>query len=103
MARINTNVAALTAQRGLAKTQRQLNDTLQRLSTGLRINRGADDPACLIAYRQGPPQEPAVGAVAGSPEAVLDLVGFARVHAAEPSVVRPLTVVGVQPLRPAVA
>jgi len=49
MARINTNVASLTAQRGLARTQRQLADTLQRLSTGLRINRGADDPAGLIA------------------------------------------------------
>ena len=49
MARINTNVAALAAQRGLAKSQRQLNDTLQRLSSGLKINRGADDPAGLIA------------------------------------------------------
>src|SRR2546423_11851937 len=49
MARINTNVSALTAQRGLAKSQRQLSDTLQRLSSGLRINRGADDPAGLIA------------------------------------------------------
>ncbi len=49
MARINTNVAALTAQRGLAKSQNQLNSTLQRLSTGLRINSGADDPAGLIA------------------------------------------------------
>src|SRR5690349_21454507 len=49
MARINTNVASMTAQRGLATSHRQLNDTLQRLSTGLRINRGADDPAGLIA------------------------------------------------------
>src|SRR5512144_2411745 len=49
MARINTNVAALTAQRGLSKTQKTLSDTLQRLSSGLRINRGADDPAGLIA------------------------------------------------------
>ena len=49
MARINTNVASLTAQRGLAKSQKSLNDTLQRLSSGLRINRGADDPAGLIA------------------------------------------------------
>jgi flagellin len=49
MARINTNVASLTAQRGLQKSQKNLNDTLQRLSTGLRINRGADDPAGLIA------------------------------------------------------
>ena len=49
MARINTNVASLTAQRGLANSQKTLNDTLERLSTGLRINRGADDPAGLIA------------------------------------------------------
>jgi len=49
MARINTNVGALTAQRGLAKSQAALGDTLQRLSSGLRINRGADDPAGLIA------------------------------------------------------
>ncbi|HEY7090830.1 MAG TPA: flagellin [Tepidisphaeraceae bacterium] len=49
MARINTNVASLTAQRGLAKSQKTLSDTLQRLSSGLRINRGADDPAGLIA------------------------------------------------------
>src|SRR5690348_11131900 len=49
MARINTNVASLTAQRGLAKSQQAMSGTLQRLSTGLRINRGADDPAGLIA------------------------------------------------------
>src|SRR5688500_6337175 len=49
MARINTNVASLTAQRGLSRTPTQLNSTLQRLSSGLRINRGADDPAGLIA------------------------------------------------------
>ncbi|HEX8916003.1 MAG TPA: flagellin [Humisphaera sp.] len=49
MARINTNVASLTAQRGLASSQKAMSSTLQRLSTGLRINRGADDPAGLIA------------------------------------------------------
>jgi flagellin len=49
MARINTNVASLVAQRGLNSSQKNLNETLQRLSSGLRINRGADDPAGLIA------------------------------------------------------
>jgi flagellin len=49
MGRINTNVASLTAQLGLQRSQKSLGDTLQRLSTGLRINRGADDPAGLIA------------------------------------------------------
>src|SRR3954463_1025035 len=49
MARINTNVSSLTAQRGLAQSQKAMNNTLQHLSSGLRINRGADDPAGLIA------------------------------------------------------
>lgn len=49
MSRINTNVGALIAQTRLARSQSQLSETLQRLSTGLRINRGADDPAGLIA------------------------------------------------------
>lgn len=48
MTRINTNVAALTASRNLASSQRSLQTSLERLSTGLRINRGADDPAGLI-------------------------------------------------------
>src|SRR3954451_5131224 len=49
MARIHTNVSSLVAQRGLASSQKNMNETLQRLSSGLRINRGADDPAGLIA------------------------------------------------------
>ncbi|MBC7783349.1 MAG: flagellin [Burkholderiales bacterium] len=49
MSRINTNVSALTAQRGLSRSQQALGATLERLSSGLRINRGADDPAGLIA------------------------------------------------------
>jgi flagellin len=49
MARINTNVASIRAQQGLAASQQTLNNTLLRLSTGLRINSGADDPAGLIA------------------------------------------------------
>jgi flagellin len=49
MARIETNVASLIAQNALANSQASLNTSLQRLSTGLRINSGADDPAGLIA------------------------------------------------------
>ena len=48
MARINTNVPAIVAQRTLRSTQRDLQVSLERLSSGLRINRGADDPAGLI-------------------------------------------------------
>jgi flagellin len=49
MVRINTNIPSLTAQVNLARSSRDMNSTLQRLSSGLRINRGADDPAGLIA------------------------------------------------------
>lgn len=49
MSRINTNVASLIAQRVLGQNNKNLNVALERLSTGLRINRGADDPAGLIA------------------------------------------------------
>ncbi|MBK8914423.1 MAG: flagellin [Phycisphaerales bacterium] len=48
MARINTNVSALIAQRNLNTSYSKLNSTLERLSTGLRVSRGKDDPAGLI-------------------------------------------------------
>lgn len=48
MARINTNVPAIVAQRTLQESHRDLRLSLERLSSGLRINRGADDPAGLI-------------------------------------------------------
>jgi flagellin len=52
MSTINTNVAALVAQQGLASSQKSLNTALQRLSTGLQINSGADDPAGLIVSNE---------------------------------------------------
>lgn len=44
---INTNVASLNAQRNLTKSQDSLATSLQRLSTGLRINSAKDDAAGL--------------------------------------------------------
>ncbi len=44
---ITTNVASLNAQRNLDKTNRELNRSLARLSSGYRINTAADDPAGL--------------------------------------------------------
>ena len=49
MARINTNIGSLVAQRQLNRTNQELNLALERLSTGLRINTGEDDPAGLIS------------------------------------------------------
>lgn len=44
---INTNVASLTAQRNLGMSQASLNTSIQRLSSGLRINSAKDDAAGL--------------------------------------------------------
>jgi len=48
MSRINSNVPSLVAQRHLTVAQRALGLSLERLASGLKINRGADDPAGLI-------------------------------------------------------
>lgn len=44
---INTNIASLNAQRNLSTSQSSLNTSLQRLSSGLRINSAKDDAAGL--------------------------------------------------------
>ena len=62
MSRIVTNVQSLVAQRVLGAQNRELNQALTRLSTGLRINRGADDPAGLIASETLRSQKVAIGA-----------------------------------------
>ena len=49
---INTNLASLNAQNNLTKSQSSLTTSLQRLSSGLRINSAKDDSAGLaIASR----------------------------------------------------
>jgi len=42
---INTNIASLNAQRNLGTSQSALNTSIQRLSSGLRINSAKDDAA----------------------------------------------------------
>lgn len=49
MSRINTNIPSLIARRVLTGQNDKLNTALARLSTGMRINSGRDDPAGLIA------------------------------------------------------
>jgi flagellin len=44
---INTNIASLTAQNNVDKTQNALTSAITRLSSGLRINSAADDAAGL--------------------------------------------------------
>src|SRR5678815_3227821 len=45
--RVNNNIAALNAYRNLSVTQGQMSKSLEKLSSGYRINRAADDAAGL--------------------------------------------------------
>ncbi|MGH2628828.1 MAG: flagellin, partial [Anaerolineales bacterium] len=50
--RINTNVGALEALRNLSASDRMQRRSLERLATGLRINRASDDPSGLVISEQ---------------------------------------------------
>lgn len=49
---INNNVSSLTAQNNLFRTSGMLGKSLERLSSGLKVNRGADGPAALVISEQ---------------------------------------------------
>ena len=49
---VNTNVASLTAQRNLSNTQGTLSTSLQRLSSGLRVNSAKDDAAGMFSIER---------------------------------------------------
>jgi len=66
MSRINTNVQSLIAQRVLTANNKSLNQSLERLSTGLRINRGKDDPAGLIASENLRSEKASISAAIGN-------------------------------------
>jgi flagellin len=49
---VNTNVSSLIAQNSLDKNSVMLAQSLQRLSTGLKINSGADGPAAFVISQE---------------------------------------------------
>ncbi len=49
---INTNIASLTAQRNLSSSQGSLQTSLQRLSSGMRVNSAKDDAAGLFSIQK---------------------------------------------------
>jgi flagellin len=50
--RINNNIAAINAHRNLTLTTRQLSSSMEKLSSGYRINRASDNPAGLVISEQ---------------------------------------------------
>ena len=48
MATINTNMSANIAANSMLRNERMMTSTMERLSTGLRINSAKDDAAGLV-------------------------------------------------------
>jgi flagellin len=78
MSRINTNVQSLLAQRVLGRNQFNLGNSLERLSTGLKINRGKDDPAGLIASENLRSEIKSINAAIGNSERADQVVNIAE-------------------------
>ena len=78
MSRINTNISSMTAQRVLGQNNRSLGTSLERLSTGLRITRGKDDPAGLIASENLRAEKAAIGAAISNSERADQVVNIAE-------------------------
>ena len=78
MSRINTNVASLLAQRNLNASNTAVNKSLERLSTGLRINRGSDDPAGLIASERLRSEKVALQSAISNSTRATNLIGTAE-------------------------
>ena len=49
---VNTNVSSLTAQRSLAESSNMLDQAMERLATGSKINRASDDAAGLAIVQR---------------------------------------------------
>ena len=78
MSRINTNVASQIAQRVLGNNNQGLNQSLERLSTGLRVNRGKDDPAGLIASENLRAEKTSIGKAITNAERADQVVNIAE-------------------------
>ncbi len=74
MGRINSNIPAVSAGFQLGRNQKTLAVSLQRLSTGLRINRGSDDPAGLIVSERLRSEISAVTQAIGNSERAINVI-----------------------------
>lgn len=78
MSRINTNVPSLVAARILNKNNSTLQTALERLSTGVRINAGKDDPAGLIASERLRSETTAISAAIDNAHRADNLISVAE-------------------------
>ena len=83
--KINTNVAALTAQEANANTNKALQASLEKLSSGLRINKASDDASGLAIADKLRTQASSIGQGISNANAGVSLVQIADKAMAEES------------------
>ena len=83
--KINTNVAALTAQEANSNTNKALQNSLERLSSGLRINKASDDASGLSIADKLRTQASSIGQSISNANAGISLVQIADKAMAEES------------------
>jgi flagellin len=83
VARINTNIPSLIAQANLRRTNTDLALHLERLATGLRINRGADDPAGLIVSERLRSEMRGIGQAVDNSERAISVIATTEGYLAE--------------------
>lgn len=81
--RINTNVLALQSQNSLKKSNAKLASSLQKLSTGLRINKGSDDVVGLLKSESLRSQIRGIGVAENNISNASSLLGVAEGSLAE--------------------
>ena len=74
MSRISTNIPAIISQRNLSSAQQGLRTSLERLSSGLKINRGGDDPSGLIVSERLRSEIGAVGQAIDNSERAINVI-----------------------------
>ena len=77
MSAINTNVSSLVAQNALRQNNASLQTSLTRLSTGLKINTGEDDPSGLIASNDLKQQQAGINQAISNAQQADNVIGTA--------------------------
>lgn len=76
--RINHNVSALNSWRNLTNTDTQMAKTLEKLSSGYKLNRASDNPAGLVISEQMRAQIGSMEQATGNSEAAISMIQTAE-------------------------
>ncbi len=81
--RINHNVSAINSHRNLQTNQAEMSKTLERLSSGLKINRASESPASLVISEQMRAQIAGLSQAIDNSETAISLVQTTEANMAE--------------------